>query len=155
VEPRRRSLRLAGFDYSQPGAYFVTICTGNRRCTLGEIRDCEMRLNHAGQVIAACWDEIPLHFPNAELDAFVVMPNHVHGILVLTEPRARHASPLHVIVSSFKAAVSKRIGRALWQRNYFEHVIRGEKELNRIRGYIEDNPANWPTDEENPDCPHL
>ena len=114
-----------------------------------------MRLNNAGQMIAGCWDEIPLHFPNAELDAFVVMPNHVHGILVLTEPRARHASPLHVVVSSFKAAASKRVGTALWQRNYFEHVIRGEKDLNRIRGYIEDNPRNWPTDEENPICQHL
>jgi putative transposase len=113
----------------------------NRRCTLGEIRDCEMRLNNAGQVIAACWDELPAHFPNAEVDALVVMPNHVHGILVLTEPRARHASPLPVVVASFKAAVSKRVGRAVWQRNYFEHVIRGENDLNRIRCYIKDNPA--------------
>jgi len=128
----------------------VTICSMNRRCTLGEIRDCEMRLSKAGQVIAACWDEIPRHFTNTELDAFVVMPNHVHGILVLTEPRARHASPLHVIASSFKAAVSKRVGTAVWQRNYFEHIIRSESELNGIRGYIEDNPANWRTDHENP-----
>lgn len=133
----------------------MTICTMNRRCTLGEIVEGEMRLNNAGHVIAGCWDEIPRHFLNVELDAFVVMPNHVHGILVLTEPRARHASPLHVIVASFKAAVSRRVGTGLWQRNYWEHVIRGEKELNRIRGYIEDNPANWPTDEENPDSLRL
>jgi REP element-mobilizing transposase RayT len=111
-----------------------------------------MRLNNAGHVIAGCWDEIARHFPNVELDALVVMPNHMHGILVLTEPRARRASPLHVVVASFKAAVSKRVGRALWQRNYWEHIIRSEKELNRIRCYIEDNPANWRTDEENPVC---
>lgn len=124
----------------------------NRRCTLGEIEDWEMRLSEAGQVIAACWDEIPRHFPNAELDDFVVMPNHVHGILILSEPQARHALPLplHVIVSSFKAAVGKRVGTAVWQRNYWEHIIRSEKELNSIRCYIEDNPANWRTDEENP-----
>jgi putative transposase len=80
------------------------------------------------------------------------MPHHVHGILILTEPKARRASPLRVIVSSFKAAVSKRVGTAAWQRNYSEHIILGQRELNRIRGYIEDNPRNWLADEENPVC---
>ncbi len=79
----RRSIRLKGYDYSQAGAYFVTICTQNRECLFGDIVDGEMMLNDAGQMVEQCWYDIPLHFPHAGLDEFVVMPNHIHGIVVI------------------------------------------------------------------------
>jgi REP element-mobilizing transposase RayT len=88
----RRSIRLKGYDYRRQGAYFVTICTHDRLCLFGEVVGGEMRLNEYGRIALGCWKEIPLHFPQAELDAFVVMPNHVHGIIVLTVG-ARHAVP--------------------------------------------------------------
>ena len=81
----RHSLRLKDFDYSQTGAYFLTLCTQKRACLFGDVVDGEMRLNDAGRVVEQCWLEIPNHFPRLDLDAFVVMPNHVHGILVITD----------------------------------------------------------------------
>jgi len=163
----RRSLRLKGYDYSQAGAYFVTICTRGRACLFGEIVEGEMRLNECGQAVAWTWHDLPNHVANAELDAFVVMPNHVHGIIVLTdapvgagsEPAPttmkRHALP--EIIRQFKAFSARRInqrrettGLPLWQRNYYEHVIRNDESLRRIRQYIADNPARWALDRENP-----
>jgi REP element-mobilizing transposase RayT len=88
---RRRSIRLQGYDYSQAGAYFVTICTHNRQCLFGGIADRKMRLNDAGRVVQQCWDRIPTHFPHVELDGFVVMPNHVHGIVVITDIDYTHS----------------------------------------------------------------
>ncbi|MBK9124089.1 MAG: hypothetical protein IPM16_13370 [Chloroflexi bacterium] len=85
ITRHRRSIRLQGYDYTQSGAYFVTICTRDRTCLFGEIADGTMTLNPVGEVVQACWDAIPTHFPTVELDAFVVMPNHVHGILVITD----------------------------------------------------------------------
>jgi hypothetical protein len=79
----RRSIRLQGYDYSQAGAYFVTICAQNRECLFGDIADGEMRLNDAGQMVQTVWDEIPAHYPGIDIDAFVVMPNHIHGIIVI------------------------------------------------------------------------
>ena len=135
----RRSIRLSGYDYSQAGAYFVTLCEVTRQCLFGDIKDGEMRPNSYGEVILACWNEIPDHFPGVELDAFVLMPNHVHGVLVLpgdalsaehpTHPvGARHASPslghaspslghpapvspptLGTIIGSFKSAATRHI----------------------------------------------
>jgi REP element-mobilizing transposase RayT len=171
----RRSIRLRNYDYSQAGAYYVTICTRDRECLFGEIVDGEMRLNEMGQIITGCWDESPNHFPNVKLDAFVVMPNHVHGIIVIVETSdsgsvgARHAVPLQrsfgqpisgslpTIIRSFKSAVTRRInemrdtpGMPVWQRNYYEHVIRNNRELDRVRRYIAGNPARWTEDSENP-----
>jgi putative transposase len=170
----RRSIRLKGHDYSQPGAYFVTVCTQDRACLFGEVADGEMRLNPAGQLVERGWCAIPDHFPLARLDAFVVMPNHAHGIIVLSTVRATHASRPHhpappgrprgpqrhsigAIVGSFKSAVTKNInasrgtpGAPVWQRNYYEHVVRDEGSLNRIRQYILDNPAQWAMDRDNP-----
>lgn len=170
----RRSIRLKGHDYSQPGAYFVTVCTQDRACLFGEVTDGEMRLNPAGQLVESGWCAIPDHFPLARLDSFVVMPNHVHGIIVLSNVRATHASPprhpvlpgrprgpqrhsIGAIVGSFKSAVTKNInasrgtpGAPVWQRNYYEHVVRDEGSLNRIRQYILDNPAQWAMDRDNP-----
>jgi len=92
----RRSIRLPGHDYAQAGAYFVTICTDDRQCLFGRVDNAEMRLNHLGQIADECWRMIPAHFGNVELDAFVIMPNHVHGIIVITDVGvgATHASPL-------------------------------------------------------------
>ena len=159
---KRRSVRLRGYDYSQEGAYFVTICT-HRQALLFE--DDETRA-----VVEQCWLAIPDHFPCVELDEWVVMPNHLHGILVMHDERGddgrgtacRAPTPraegfgmptrgsLPTIVRSFKAAVTRRMkvahkarGRPVWQRNYYEHVIRNEAELDCLRRYVLDNPVEW------------
>lgn len=160
----RRSVRLKGYDYSQAGAYFVTICTQNRRCMFGDIADGQMALNDAGWMVQAVWDELPNHYADVELDSFIVMPNHVHGIVVLRDmvgagfkpaPTKRHGLP--EIIRGFKTFSSRYIngmrntpGTKLWQRNYYEHIIRNETELNQIREYIVNNPLQWELDRENP-----
>ncbi|MBN2117756.1 MAG: hypothetical protein JW730_14365 [Anaerolineales bacterium] len=170
----RRSIRLKKYDYSQPGGYFITIVTYQRDCLFGEIIGSEMQLNDFGCIVDECWRAIPDHFPNVELGAYVVMPNHVHGIIVIhagmapnSAPSvgAQHAAPLQkpnvkpgslgAIVRSFKSAVTHRIGRevnatGIWQRNYYEHVIRNHEDWDRIHRYIESNPSLWAEDEENP-----
>ncbi|MGE0824886.1 MAG: transposase [Candidatus Binatia bacterium] len=118
----RRSIRLKGYDYRQAGAYFVTIVTHGRECLFGNVVDGGMALSERGKIVQRCWDEIPVHFPNVQLDTFTVMPNHIHGIIVIVG--ATHASPLPqavfpphgpetrslgAIVGSFKSAVTKRI----------------------------------------------
>jgi REP element-mobilizing transposase RayT len=171
---RRRSSRLKGYDYSRAGAYLVTVCTQGRACLFGDVVGGEMRLNAAGRVVEQCWSNIPRHFSHVELDEFVVMPNHVHGIVVIIENvGATHASPLRwrrpthpagpkkrsigAVVGSFKSAVTKRInelrntpGTSIWQRNYYEHVMRDDASLCRIREYIVQNPLQWEYDRENP-----
>jgi putative transposase len=166
-----RSLRLKDYDYAQAGAYFVTIVTRDRACLFGDVVDADMRLNRYGEIARTDWQAIPKHFPDVALDIFLVMPNHVHGIISINGG-ARHAVPLPspferfgkpvsgsipTIVRSFKSIVTKDInelrhtpGASIWQRNYFEHVIRDEESLNRIRQYILDNPARWEFDRENP-----
>ena len=166
----RRSIRLPDYDYTQVGAYFITICTHNRMPLFGDVVNEEMRLNEAGRIAEKVWRQIPDHFDNVVIDVFVVMPNHVHGIIVITHKHvgARHASPLHrahqpskgtlgTIVGSYKSAVSKQINRTretsgatVWQRNYYEHVIRNETALHDIRQYIVHNPAKWADDLDNP-----
>jgi len=165
----RRSIRLLEFDYTLAGLYFVTVCTWRSECLFGVIIDGRMHLSGAGEIVKQCWEEIPRHFPNAGLDASIVMPNHVHGIIVLTDrdPRAldvgaRHAVPsrsgfgkpvpgsLATIIRSFKSAASRKIRATVhhtpdvWQRNYYEHIIRDDDELNGIREYIFRNPLNRP-----------
>ena len=166
----RRSIRLKEFDYTQPGAYFVTVCTWRRENLFGDVVDGEVRLNERGHIVKECWNGIPEHFPQVDLDAFVVMPNHIHGIIVIKGNDdvvgATHASPLRkksgstpkslgAMVVSFKSATARRIKDkvgeiGIWQRNYYERVIRDEKEWDLIRRYIETNPDNWEQDEENP-----
>ena len=172
--PQRRSVRLKCYDYSQPGAYFITICTHDRECIFGDVVDGEMRLNEFGKVVAKCWDDLRDHYPLVATDAFVMMPNHVHGIVVLTddadnvgagfEPARKTCMkhvvarrPLSEIVRGFKTFSSRRVnemrgmrGTPVWQRNYYEHVIRNEKELTEIRHYIINNALKWDVDEENP-----
>jgi REP element-mobilizing transposase RayT len=159
---------LKGYDYSRAGAYFVTICAHKRACLFGEIVDGEMVLNDAGSVAAKCWHTIPDHFPHVILDTFVVMPNHVHGILFIVNASvgAKNFSPLPSkprgtsktigsVIRGFKIGVTKWMRQNtefhnIWQRNYYEHIVRNENELNRIREYITDNPMKWEFDQENP-----
>ncbi len=172
---KRTSIRLPGYDYAEPGAYFLTICTAGHRCLFGRIEGETMWLGSMGEIVEACWRAIPLHLADVELDVSVVMPNHVHGIVWIVDgdrpgKRATHASPLRgpscgamagrevpngpqrrsvaAIVGSFKSAASCATGKALdrpggslWQRNYYEHIIRNDVALARIRQYIADNPA--------------
>src|SRR3989304_5953169 len=89
----RRSIRLHGYDYAQAGAYFVTVCTQGRECLFGDVTEGQMRLNSLGTIVQACWADLSHHYSHVELDAFVVMPNHVHGIILLTEVGPGHATP--------------------------------------------------------------
>lgn len=166
----RRSIRLKGYDYTSAGAYFVTVVTYQRDRLFGDITNEEMRLSGLGKVADECWRSIPEHFPSVELGAHIVMPNHVHGIIVIHDDgsgagdRGKGAAMLRpnvkpgslgAIVRSYKSAVSYRANKelnmtAIWQRNYYEHIIRNEKELDNIWRYIESNPARWEEDEENP-----
>jgi len=170
----RRSIRLKNYDYSQPGSYFITLCTIGKSQLFGEIIDGEMVLNDVGKTVEHRLLAIPDHYQDVELDQWVIMPNHIHAIIVIYPDDvvgARHASPLQLykskihgpkprsigsIVASFKSAATKQInilhntpGHSLWQRNYYEHIIRDEKELNRIRRYIINNPPHWSFDIEN------
>jgi len=178
----RRSIRIRGYDYSQSGAYFVTICAQNRECLFGNIVDGEMRLNDSGQMVHSIWNDLPDRYPDIETDEFVVMPNHVHGIVVIRRDDCRGevfsppvVSPIPIIkqgggipplrrhtlgqiIAFFKYQTTKQINKIrdtprhpVWQRNYYEHIIRGEQEMNRIREYIIANPAKWTEDENNPE----
>lgn len=181
----RRSIRLKGYDYSQSGAYFVTIVAQDRACLFGEVVDGEMCLNDAGRMVGQIWEEIPSFYPGVETDAFVIMPNHIHGIIILVgagpsacpmscpEPaiqphsagQPRGVAPtmsLPDVMHRFKTLTTKRYvngvqshgwlpfpGR-LWQRNYYEHIIRTNEAVDRIRQYITENPLQWMVDRENP-----
>ena len=171
----RRSIRLLDYDYSEKGAYFVTICTQNRECLFGKIKNGQVGLSPIGKITRDCWLEVPKHFNNAQLENFVVRPNHLHGIVVLEkrveyiEPIAdketvpykyQHVTPKSIgsIIRSFKATVTQTcrensLDGLIWQRNYYEHVIRSEEKLNKIRAYIRANPELWETDPENPALP--
>jgi putative transposase len=156
----RRSIRLKHYDYSQEGAYVVTVCTNDKEWLFGDVINGEMQLNDMGNVTLQCWKEIPKHFPNAVLDEFIVMPNHIHGIVIFNAAGAKNISPLQhgtsmtigSVIRGFKIGVTKwaRANGAShdpWQRNYYEHIIRNQPELNKIREYIINNLLNWETDE--------
>ena len=156
---RRRPLRLPYYDYASAGAYFITICTWRRTCLFGDVRDGAMRMNRSGEIVETCWRDLPNHYPHVKLDSFVVMPNHLHGIIVL-EPAAdlpEKRSAIPEIVRAFKSFSARRIntlrnasGRSLWQRGYYEHVVRNEIPLAEIREYIDSNPARWLADHNHP-----
>ena len=171
----RHSIRFPGFDYSSPGNYFVTICADQRRCHFGRIEKDEAVLTGLGEAARKCWIEIPEHFPNVEIDSYVVMPNHLHGILVINPkfPAAARqtksaltaesfgkpvSGSIPTIIRSFKAAVTKRAHESgllftgvVWQRGYFEHVLRDSREFVNAKDYIIKNPLGWAFDEENPE----
>ncbi len=155
----RRSIRLKGYDYSQGGACFITICMHNRECVFGDVEEIKIELSSIGEIAKKFWMEIPNHFNHLELDEFIVMLNHVHGIIILQlqQHKFQHIIPNSIgsTIRSYKGAVihwCKNNGHDYfrWQRNYYEHVIRNEDELNQIRKYIAENPLKWERDEENP-----
>jgi REP element-mobilizing transposase RayT len=154
----RRSIRLQKYDYAQAGAYYITTVVCGREHLLGAIQQDEMRLNKYGQIIQYAWLDLPNHYPHVELGAFCIMPNHMHGIIILNDvERAgikRH--PLPEIVRAFKSFSARRInavrkmpGTPFWQRNYYEHVIRNDQDHRIIQEYILSNPLNWEKDDEN------
>jgi putative transposase len=174
----RHSMRLKGYDYSQAGAYFVTLVALERACLFGEIDGEEIHLNLAGQCAAAVWKALGNHF-GITIDEFVIMPNHMHGILVFrgeespgpttgrkiqpdhpnpsSLPNGTHPGSLNAVIQNYKSVVTRRIhalpdlcGAPVWQRNYYEQIIRNNTDLNRIRQYIRDNPHNWAEDNEHP-----
>ena len=162
----RKSIRLKDYDYSQAGAYYVTIVTHERRVLFGDVVDGEMRLNETGQLVVDVWQWLAARHPYVELDSYVVMPNHLHGIIVIDDPRrddSRIAPTNHKslgrLIGAFKTVTTKRVnlaqgtpGQRLWQRNFFERVIRNDEEWNRVREYIAANPTQWETDAENPNA---
>ncbi len=182
----RRSIRLPDHDYSQPGAYFITIVTHHRDCLFGNIVNGQMQLSPMGQIAEEHWRAIPQHFPHVGLGAYVVMPNHLHGIIIIHEngmatnssssvgathwvaptqpiaptqsvaptPNGPKRGSIGAIIGSYKMSVTRRIQRefnatGIWQRNYYEHIIRNDAEYNRIHWYIVSNVANWLMDDEN------
>jgi len=193
----RHTTRLQNYDYTQAGAYFVTICTYQRVCLFGDIQDGMVQLSDVGNIVAEEWLQTAILRPNVGIDAFVVMPNHFHGILVIVDAGMDHqditnqgmahsgigqdavqpgmvqgmihhaptetvakrqfaapiAGSLSTIVAAFKAAVTRRVHRLphmdkilLWQRNFYEHIIRNEADLQRLQAYIEINPSRWNED---------
>jgi putative transposase len=174
--PERRSPRLTGFDYSEAGAYFVTVCTAGRRCILGNIVQGKIVLSAAGEVVQECWKEIPVHFPHVRTHAFQVMPNHVHGIVEilhkgmcrggvsppLSPSRGGETPPLHGVtlgnvVAFFKYQATRRInviretpGRKVFQRSFHDRIIREDTEYFFVEQYISLNPIMWQFDREHP-----
>lgn len=164
----RRSIRLKDYDYARNGAYFVTVCAFDHQCLFGEIINGEMKLEKFGQIVYDEWLRTAKLRPNVVLDVFIVMPNHFHAILIIDSRGVLPYAPaptnfrspsqtVGAIVRGFKSAVTKQIneirstpGLDVWQRNYYEHIIRNEHERSLIRQYIIYNPQKWEFDRENP-----
>ncbi len=165
----RKSIRLQKYDYSQSGLYFITICVKNKECLFGTISDGIMKLNDAGNIANNCWVQIPEHFPNAKLHAHVIMPNHVHGIIELVDVQnvgVQNFEPLRKWQNKFQKIIPRSIGSIIrgykigvtkwfranteihivWQRNFYEHIIRNEQSYNNISHYIINNPQQWNDD---------
>jgi REP element-mobilizing transposase RayT len=159
---RRRSIRLKRHDYCEPGAYYVTICVLGRERILSRVRAGQVDVLEAGAIVEQVWQSLPAHFDHVTLDAFVVMPDHVHGIVVLSDSfkspkkpatqRANGTQPgsLAAIVQNFKSVSARRInqargtsGRRVWQEDYYEHIVRDADDMDRIRRYIAANPSRW------------
>jgi REP element-mobilizing transposase RayT len=166
----RRSIRLKGYDYSRHGVYFVTICVIGRQCLFGEIRDGVMALSASGEIVDREWQASAVIRREIVLDSYVIMPNHLHGLVAIVGVGAdgiRPASPagltgptpksLQTMVRGFKSATTRHIndfqgtpGAAIWQRNYYERIVGNEREIDAIRTYIDNNPQQWELDKENP-----
>jgi len=180
--PQRRSIRLVGFDYCEPAVYFVPLCTYQRICLFGQIAEGEIHLNDAGRIVQQEWLRSAELRKEVVLDRFVTLPNHVHGLIILTHaallganelgtpasnmpvgtsvgrPLTRSPKSLGSFVAGFKSAATRRVndaigqaGTPIWQRNYWEHIVRDDEALARIRTYIDTNPMRWHLDRENPD----
>jgi len=162
----RQSIRLDAHDYSHGGVYFVTQCVHGRLCLFGDIREEIMRLNTVGLMVEDEWCKLPDRFPSIHLDAYVVMPNHLHGILIVKQQMQQGSekkqASLGMIIGAFKSLSTNRyikemeqqgwppFERKIWQRNYYERVIRNDRELSHVRHYIVANPASWTSDPDNP-----
>jgi len=171
----RRSIRLTGYDYSQCGYYFITVCTQRRQCLFGEIEKGRMILNDAGKMIGRWWNELKNKYANIEIDEYVIMPNHCHGIInivgmvgadpcVCPEGKGEHTGsplrgrPIYKMVQWFKTMTTNEYIRnvkqnhwgpfegKLWQRNYYEQIVRDEISLQRMREYVVNNPYQWQQD---------
>ncbi len=162
----RRLNRMGGYDYSQAGCYFVTICAQDRQCLFGEIIDDKMVLNEAGRRVVNWWRETENKFPHVELDEYVLMPNHLHGIVIIhgafqdrsrpVPTRTTKTKSLSELIGAFKTTSSKQIrengfASFKWQRSFHDHIVRDDDDLNRVREYILNNPLQWALDAENPD----
>jgi REP element-mobilizing transposase RayT len=185
IKHNRKSIRLHEYDYSSPGMYFITLCAQDKKCLFGDIVDDEMRLNEFGKIAQQQWLSIPNRFDDICLDEFIVMPNHMHGIIkIVGAPLAgalsNNVAPgnkrapargaptmggatvaIGVIIGAYKSLCVHQclqyikqnnknliLGK-LWQRNYYEHIIRNEISLNKIREYIINNPIQWQFDHYN------
>ncbi len=144
TDPRfvnRKVVRLPNFDYSSPNVYFITICTQDKACIFGTVHT----LSPLGQLARTELESVPRHHPEVHLEKYVIMPNHVHAIMRL-DADVGIRSPIPQIVSLYKAAVSRKAGKKLWQRSFYEHVVRNQAEYDQIWNYIENNPMKWEMD---------
>jgi len=174
----RKLNRLKGYNYSRDGWYFVTICAKNREHFFGKIVNGEMRLSKIGKTAEKFWQEITAHFPDVKLDEFIIMPNHIHGIIIIENNivgnknfcslpnrnnnycslrwQTKWARSLSSVIRGFKIGVKKWCGENdyehfAWQKSFYDHIIRNEKSLNKIRNYIYNNPLKWELDRNNPE----
>ncbi len=151
----RKNNRLHKFDYSSSGFYFITICTKNRLPYFGTIHDGQPQHNLLGAIACQYLKEIPHHFKEARVDESIIMPNHVHAIIRLSNVGDAYMRPLSIIVQNYKASVTRKIrgdtthSEFSWQRSYYDHVIRNEKSYLNIQNYIRTNPIHWDSDSEN------
>jgi REP element-mobilizing transposase RayT len=159
---QRKPTRQPGIDYSRPGFYFVTVCSKQKEEILGKIVGDSMGLNEYGRIVQECWLALPDHYPSCRLHEFVIMPNHVHGIIEIASIlnvgaglRPARSSPLTEIIRAFKAFSTRAINQKFpdglfqWQRSFHDRVVRDKGELAAIARYIIDNPRHWAEDEEN------
>jgi REP-associated tyrosine transposase len=163
IKPERKSTRLKGYDYSLPGAYFITIVTYLREFLFGDVVGGQIRLNHFGKLVERSWLDLPSHYPLVRLDVFVVMPNHVHGIVIINDALVEESKDLGIfqvkyglsdIMRAFKSFSSRKInnlrktrGVPVWQRSFYDRIIRNQRELDEMSKYIQSNPANWQDNE--------
>lgn len=149
--PKRKQNRLSCFDYNIPHPYFITICTADKRCVLGRVvgesiaLPPHIELTNWGKVVDAAIREIPVRYPMLKLDKYVIMPNHLHLILWITET-ADNAPTISHVVQQMKGFVTKQLGVSIWQKSFHDHVIRGEPDYQEIWEYIENNPLKWTLD---------
>jgi REP element-mobilizing transposase RayT len=164
---QRRSPRLESYDYAEDGGYFITICTRHQLCLFGEIEDEAMHLNAAGQMVQSFWQMLAERYPTCELDVYVIMPNHLHGILFINNPPDDEVAriPVTRMMQWFKTVTTNSYIRGvkeqdwprfpghLWHRSFYDHIIRHDGSLARIREYIINNPLKWALDKLHPDQP--
>jgi REP element-mobilizing transposase RayT len=170
---RTESIRVTEWDYSSNGYYFVTICTKNQECFFGNVIDSKVVLTSIGEIARQYWQAIPEHFQEVKLDEFIVVPNHLHGIVIISNVETCHgmslqkpsnrniftkplSGPLSTVINQYKCTVTRecrKIGYSdfSWQSRFYEHIIRNEKSLQKIRQYIMNNPVKWELDEYHPD----